>query len=344
MLDPALEMEQPASTASLLGPLAEYAAAYTVRSTSAIETARHLLTDALGRGFDALHDPACARFIGPIVPGALMPGGARVPGTSLELDPAQAAFCTGLMLCRAAGGGHWPDAGLGRAAAPLGAVLAVTDYQARKATMEGTPPPRVRDLLAALAKALEIQGVLAALAEDDRAAAAPALRPTQVAAAAIAAAQLGGGQDEISTAVSYACVEGDALVQQAERSATGRGDWAIADAICRAVRHACHAMATGRRGFPPPANVEIVDPSGKLRGAGRSGTQSPFGTAIIDRLAALRKPQDPARLTAQFQAAAGRHFPARQAERIKALFAAPERLDDLPVNELIAALVTNGSR
>ncbi|HYK24610.1 MAG TPA: MmgE/PrpD family protein, partial [Steroidobacteraceae bacterium] len=45
----------------------------------------------------------------------------------------------------------------------------------------------------------------------------------------------------------------------------------------------------------------------------------------------------------KFKAAVAARFPARQAERIESLFADPAKLDALPVNELMAALVTNGS-
>jgi len=48
-------------------------------------------------------------------------------------------------------------------------------------------------------------------------------------------------------------------------------------------------------------------------------------------------------LVNKFAASVEAHFPAKQAERIKGLFARPRQLDVLPVNELIAALVTNGS-
>ncbi|MGH8260736.1 MAG: 2-methylcitrate dehydratase, partial [Steroidobacteraceae bacterium] len=47
-------------------------------------------------------------------------------------------------------------------------------------------------------------------------------------------------------------------------------------------------------------------------------------------------------LREKFNAAVAARFPARQCERIQALFADPARLDALPVNELMAALVRNG--
>jgi len=48
-------------------------------------------------------------------------------------------------------------------------------------------------------------------------------------------------------------------------------------------------------------------------------------------------------LVGKFSAAVDAHFAPKQAERVKALFAKAAALDDLPVNELMAALVTSGS-
>jgi 2-methylcitrate dehydratase len=48
-------------------------------------------------------------------------------------------------------------------------------------------------------------------------------------------------------------------------------------------------------------------------------------------------------LVQKFQASVDAHFPARQAERIKGLFARGAQLDVMPINELMAALVSNGA-
>jgi 2-methylcitrate dehydratase len=335
MLNPVLEIEDQTNTVSLAVALAEYAAGFTIDSPDALETARHCLIDALGSGFGALREPECAALLAPLVPGAMMPGGARVPGTSLELDPAQAAFCTTLMLCRSASRGHWLTSGSGRAADSLGALLAVTDYQGRKAIMEGKSPPKVRDVLTAMLKTLEIQGVLG---PDET-----TLRLARVAATTVVTAQLGGALGQIVTALSYACIDGGLPAEAEERHEIGRGDWARADAMSRAVRHACQAMAAGSS-YLTPLDLKAVDFAGKLLGAKPWAPKKSFGTAIIDELADARGPREAARLASKFQTAVDRYFPSRQAERIKALFATPERLDDLPVNELLAALVTNGAR
>lgn len=323
--------------------LASYAATFAIDSESAIKTARHCLIDALARGFEALADPERTALIGPLVPGALMPGGARVPGTSLELDPAQAAFCTGVLLYDSAGGDHWLALECGHAADSLGAILAAADYQARKATMEGNAPPKVRDLLIAVVKALEIQGVLAREG-GHRDSGSAAVRLARVAATAITAAQLGGTVGHIAEALSYACIDGGTSTNTDHQHSTERREWATADAISRAVRHACQAMAVARSSAAIPLHPRTLELAGRLLGPKPWSAAQPFGTNIIDRITNRRSPQDVVELTGRFQSAVERRFPARQAERIKTLFAAPERLTDLPVNEVLAALVANGSR
>jgi 2-methylcitrate dehydratase PrpD len=336
--------EDSSNTLPLLIAMADHAAAPAVSDEAAIDSARHCLMDALGRGFEALREPECASQIAPIVPGALMPGGARVPGTSLELEPAQAAFCISLMLCRPAGGEQWPAPGGGRAADSLGGIIAVADYQARKALMEGKPPPKVRDVLAALLKTLEIQGVIVAFDEESYSAGGARHCLARVSATAIAVAQLGGTQGQILRAMGHACTDGEMYVGPADLLAVGRREWAWADTTFRAVRHACQAVASGRANFLTPQDLKAANMNGSILGLSRSGPKKGFGTRLSQRLPALQKPQQTAPLTARFRAAVDRYFPTRQAERIKALFGAPERLDDLPVNELIAVLVTNGAR
>jgi 2-methylcitrate dehydratase len=332
---------------SLVVALADYAASYAIDGDFALEAARQCLMGALGRGFEALRDSECASLLGPLVPGAVMPGGARVPGTSLELDPAQAAFCTALLLCRDAEGDEWPAPNGMRAAdsltAILAAILAVADYRARRATMEGESPPRVRAVLAAIVKAMEIQGVLAAQGAYSPTAVG-SRRQAGVTATAIVTAQLGGTPQQILTALGYACIEGGAPNQADEPSHIGRRDWLTADAMSRAVRHACHAVAPGRSSYLDSMAGATADLTTRLLGWDSSTVREPFGTRIVDRLAGLREARDIEALASRFRAAVDGCFPLRQAERLRMLFAAPERLDELPVNELLAALVTNGAR
>src|SRR5205814_1796165 len=152
--------QRPAPDAVLVA-IAEYAKNATINSPQAYETARYCLMDTLACGFQALKYPACTKLLGPVVPGAVMPGGARVPGTSFELDPVQAAFNIGTLIRWLDFNDTWLAAEWGHPSDNLGGILAVADYLARNAVMSGRTPPSVRALLTAMIKAHEIQGVLA---------------------------------------------------------------------------------------------------------------------------------------------------------------------------------------
>jgi len=69
----------------VLVQIADYVDRYAVKSTLAWETAWLTFIDTLGCGFEALAYPACTKLLGPVVPGTIVPNGARVPGTSLVL-------------------------------------------------------------------------------------------------------------------------------------------------------------------------------------------------------------------------------------------------------------------
>src|SRR5579863_1929031 len=152
--------ERPAFDPALT-TIAEYARDFRVTSQAAYDTARYCLMDTLACGFLALKYPACRKLLGPVVPGAVMAGGARVPGTSYELDPVQAAFNIGAMIRWLDFNDTWLAAEWGHPSDNLGGILAVADYLARGALMTGKSPPKVRDVLTAMIKAHEIQGVLA---------------------------------------------------------------------------------------------------------------------------------------------------------------------------------------
>ena len=80
----------------LLVAIADYTKNFKVDSAQSYETAKYCLMDTLACGFQALKYPACTKLLGPVVPGATMPGGSRVPGTSYELDPVMGAFSIGV--------------------------------------------------------------------------------------------------------------------------------------------------------------------------------------------------------------------------------------------------------
>src|SRR5688500_14280957 len=152
--------ERPAPD-DVLTSIADYALSYQIKSDAAYETAYYCLMDTLACGFQALQYPACTKLMGPVVPGATMPGGARVPGTSYELDPVQAAFNIGAMIRWLDFNDTWLAAEWGHPSDNLGGILAVADYLSRRNAAQGKASMTVKDVLTAMIKAHEIQGVTA---------------------------------------------------------------------------------------------------------------------------------------------------------------------------------------
>ncbi|MGH8309360.1 MAG: 2-methylcitrate dehydratase, partial [Steroidobacteraceae bacterium] len=234
---------------SVLVAIADYAKNYKVESSQAYETARYCLMDTLACGFQALKYPACTKLLGPVVPGATMPGGARVPGTSYELDPVQAAFNIGVMIRWLDFNDTWLAAEWGHPSDNLGGILAVADYLSRRAKMEGAKPLTVRDVLTAMVKAHEVQGVLALENSFNRVGLDHVLL-VRVASTAVCTAMLGGSREQIVNAVSNAWIDGGALRTYRHAPNTGsRKSWAAGDATSRAVRHALIALKD-EMGYP----------------------------------------------------------------------------------------------
>ncbi|MEL6216562.1 MAG: MmgE/PrpD family protein, partial [Pseudomonadota bacterium] len=141
--------------------IADYVANAEIDSELAYTTARHCLMDTLGCGFLALSFPECAKHIGPIVPGTVVPGGARVPGTQHVMDPVKAAWDIGCMIRWLDFNDTWLAAEWGHPSDNLGGILAVADFLSRQRVAAGEAPLTMRDVLTAMIKAHEIQGVLA---------------------------------------------------------------------------------------------------------------------------------------------------------------------------------------
>ena len=234
---------------ALLVEIAEYARNFTIQSELAYETARYCLMDTLACGFQALKYPACTKLLGPVVPGATLAGGARVPGLNFELDPMQAAFNIGAMVRWLDFNDTWLAAEWGHPSDNLGAILAVADYLGRGAAAAGRPVPRVRDVLTAMIKAHEIQGILALENSFNRVGLDHVLL-VRVASTAVATTQLGGTLEQVINAVSNAWIDGGALRTYRHAPNTGsRKSWAAGDATSRAVRLALFALK-GEMGYP----------------------------------------------------------------------------------------------
>jgi 2-methylcitrate dehydratase len=233
----------------VLQDIADYVADFQIDSELALSTARYCLMDTLACGFQALNYPACTKLLGPVVPGATMAGGSRVPGTSYELDPVQGAFNIGAMIRWLDFNDTWLAAEWGHPSDNLGGILAVADYLSRKSLAEGKPPLTVRDVLAGMIKAHEIQGVLALENSFNRVGLDHVLL-VRVATTAVVTKMLGGSREQIINAVSNAWIDGGALRTYRHAPNTGsRKSWAAGDATSRGVRHALIAM-TGEMGYP----------------------------------------------------------------------------------------------
>jgi 2-methylcitrate dehydratase len=240
--------ERPAPD-KVLTDIADYALSYRVDSKDAYETAYYCLMDTLACGFQALQYPACTKLLGPVVPGATLPGGARVPGTSYELDPVQAAFNIGTMIRWLDFNDTWLAAEWGHPSDNLGAILSVADYLSRRSAAQGKKGLVVRDVLTAMIKAHEIQGVTALENSFNRVGLDHVLL-VRIASTAVAAAMLGGTRDQVINAVSNAWIDGGALRTYRHAPNTGsRKSWAAGDATSRAVRHALISL-TGEMGYP----------------------------------------------------------------------------------------------
>ncbi|OZS43704.1 bifunctional 2-methylcitrate dehydratase/aconitate hydratase [Photobacterium sanguinicancri] len=240
--------ERPAPDA-LLVKIADYVANSDIHSTEAYNTARNCLMDTLGCGLLALRFPECTKHLGPIVPGTTVRHGARVPGTSHELDPVMAAFNIGCIIRWLDYNDTWLAAEWGHPSDNLGGILATADYLSRVAVAEGKAPLTVREVLTAMIKAHEIQGVLALENSYNRVGLDHVLL-VRVASTAVVTKMLGGSRDQIIDAVSQAWVDGCSLrTYRHAPNAGSRKSWAAGDATSRAVRLAMITMK-GEMGLP----------------------------------------------------------------------------------------------
>ena len=232
----------------VLADIADYVIDYKIDSDVAYETAHYCLMDTLACGFQALDYPACTKLLGPVVPGATLPGGARVPGTSFELDPVMAAFNIGALIRWLDFNDTWLAAEWGHPSDNLGGILATADYLSRKNRAEGKPPLLMQDVLTAMIKAHEIQGVLALENSFNRVGLDHVLL-VRVASTAVVTHMLGGNREQVINAVSNAWIDGGALRTYRHAPNTGsRKSWAAGDATSRAVRLALIAMK-GEMGY-----------------------------------------------------------------------------------------------
>ncbi|MEZ5853305.1 MAG: MmgE/PrpD family protein [Hyphomicrobiaceae bacterium] len=252
-------------TEPLLLQLADYALSQHHGSPEARKTARLCLIDALGCALEAQTFPACMKLMGSLVPGATLPQGARVPGTSWQLDPVQAAFNIGSMVRWLDYNDTWLAAEWGHPSDNLGAILAVADWLSRQRMAKGEKPLTVADALTALIKAYEIQGILALENSFNRVGLDHVVL-VKVASTAVVSALLGADRDQMLNALSHAFVDGQSLrTYRHYPNAGSRKSWAAGDATSRAVRLALIAM-TGEMGIATVLGQGMGLPGRALQG------------------------------------------------------------------------------
>lgn len=236
--------------------IAHYVLNYEIKSDLALQTAHYCFLDTVGCGLEALSYPACTKLLGPIIPGTIVPHGAKVPGTSYQLDPVQAAFNIGALVRWLDFNDTWLAAEWGHPSDNLGAILAVSDWISRTAVAAGKAPLKMHAVLEAMVMAHEIQGVLA-LENSFNKVGLDHVLLVKVASTAVAGKLLGLTQDEIINALSLAFVDGQSLRTYRHAPNTGsRKSWAAGDATSRAVRLALIAQ-TGEMGYPSVLSAPI---------------------------------------------------------------------------------------
>src|SRR5579859_7485825 len=244
----AISNERP-SPDKVLVDIVDYVMHYEIQSDLAYETARNCLIDTLGCGLEALEYPACTKLLGPVVPGTIVPNGAKVPGTQFQLDPVQAAFNIGAMIRWLDFNDTWLAAEWGHPSDNLGGILAVADWLSRTAIAAGKKPLLMKQVLTAMIKAHEIQGCIA-LENSFNKVGLDHVLLVKVASTAVVCELLGMSRDQTINAISLAWVDGQSLRTYRHAPNTGsRKSWAAGDATSRAVRLALMARA-GEMGYP----------------------------------------------------------------------------------------------
>ena len=229
--------------------IADYVLDYQVDSAEAYDTARNCLMDTLGCGLLALRFPECTKHLGPLAEGTVVPNGARVPGTQFRLDPVKAAWDIGCIIRWLDFNDTWLAAEWGHPSDNLGGILAVADYLSQQRIAGGKAPLTMHDVLTAMVKAHEIQGVLALENSFNRVGLCHVLL-VRVASTAVVTAMMGGNRDQVMAALSQAWVDGSSLrTYRHAPNAGSRKSWAAGDATSRAVRLADISMR-GEMGIP----------------------------------------------------------------------------------------------
>ncbi|SEJ86301.1 bifunctional 2-methylcitrate dehydratase/aconitate hydratase [Paraburkholderia diazotrophica] len=286
---------------TVLVDIVDYVLNEKLESDLALETARNCLIDTLGCGLEALSYPACTKLMGPLVPGTIVPHGAKVPGTQFQLDPVQAAFNIGAMIRWLDFNDTWLAAEWGHPSDNLGGILATADWLSRTAIANGKKPLVMKDVLIAMIKAHEIQGCIA-LENSFNKVGLDHVLLVKLASTVVVGQLMGLTRDELINAVSQAFVDGHALRTYRHAPNTGsRKSWAAGDATSRAVRLALIAK-TGEMGYPSVLTAKTWGFYDVLFKGQPFRFQRPYGSYVMENV--LFKISFPAEFHAQTAAEA----------------------------------------
>ncbi|MFD1768793.1 bifunctional 2-methylcitrate dehydratase/aconitate hydratase [Sphingobacterium suaedae] len=285
----------------VLTDIADYVLQYRIDSEEAWKTAYYCFLDTLGCGFEALTYPACTKLLGPVVPGTVVPAGAKVPGTPYQLDPIQAAFNIGTIVRWLDFNDTWLAAEWGHPSDNLGGILATADWLSRMQVAKGGRSLKASAVLEAMIMAHEIQGILA-LENSFNKVGLDHVILVKVASTAVVGKLLGLSRSELINAISLAFVDGQALRTYRHAPNTGsRKSWAAGDATSRAVRLALIAQ-TGEMGYPSVLTAPGWGFYDVLFKGQSFSFQRPYGSYVMENI--LFKISFPAEFHAQTAAEA----------------------------------------
>ena len=276
--------------------IAQYVLDCEVDSEAAFQTARLCLMDSLGCAVLALRFSECAKMLGPVVPGTIVPHGARVPGTDYELDPVTAAFNIGTLVRWLDFNDTWLAAEWGHPSDNLGAILGVADWMSRTQRAQGREVLVMRDVFVAMIKAHEIQGVMA-LENSFNARGLDHVILVKLASAAVSAGLLGCDEAQVVNALSQVwCDLGPLRTYRHAPNTGSRKSWAAGDATARGVFLALQTKR-GEMGYPTALSAPVWGFYDRLWDGDQFRFQRVYGSYVMENV--LFKVSFPAEFHAQ---------------------------------------------
>lgn len=283
----------------VLTEIAAYVAKKTQFSTEAYATAKLCLQDTLACGFLALKDPHCRKHLGPIIPENILSNGIHVPGTKHILDPIQAAYNIGVMNRWLDYNDTWLAAEWGHPSDNLAAILAIGQYVAVKR------PVKMKEILDALIKAYEVQGILA-LKNSLNAHGFDHVLFVKVASAAVSALLMGQDEASIAATLSHAFIDTGPLRAYRHAPNTGpRKSWAAGDASSRGAFLA-FVTAKGEPGYPSALTAPRWGFNDVIMDGQALTLERPLGNYVMENI--LFKVRFPAEFHAQTAVEAAIHL------------------------------------